>query len=200
MGMRHSVAAVLTIICLAATGAGGVAQAASLAPDTGTPTPIPGSPGKYVNPFTNPAWQPSRIDMGVDWIETKTLPVKAIGKAVILGAQNHAPWPGKHFIFYQLLNGTHAGDIVYVAEHLKDLVKAGTVVNPGQRIATAIPGYPWTEWGWADSYGSPRAFPCYKDGKSTHSGKEMARFLISLGAKLAAAAGTGPDTPSGRLC
>jgi hypothetical protein len=138
--------------------------------------------------------------MGVDWIEAKPLPVKAIGKAVILGAQNHASWPGKHFIYYQLLNGSHAGDVIYVAEHLKNLVKAGTVVKAGQRIATAVPGYPWTEWGWADAYGSPRALPCYKDGKATHSGKEMARFLISLGAKLATVAGTGSDSPTGRRC
>ncbi|HWD65487.1 MAG TPA: hypothetical protein VG405_09960 [Solirubrobacteraceae bacterium] len=198
--MRYSLAALLTTLCLVATAT--VAQASIPVPPGGTPTPTPdpSAPGHYINPVSNPAWQPSRVDMGIDWIETKKLPVKAIGKAVILGAQNHASWPGKHFIFYELLTGNHAGDIVYVAEHITNLVKAGTVVNPGQRIATAIPGYPWTEWGWADAYGSPRALSCYKEGKATHSGKEMARFLTSLGARLATAAGTGADTPTGRLC
>ena len=142
----------------------------------------------------------SRIDEGVDWIEGKSLPVKAIGEAVILGAQNHASWPGKHFIWYELLNGSHAGDIVYVAEHIKNLLPAGTIVSPGQRIATAVPGYPWTEWGWSTQYGSPRAFSCYKSGRATHSGREMARFLVSLGSHLATAAGTGPDAPAGRPC
>ena len=199
--MRYSVATVISIFCLAATGA--VAQADRIVHPANvptTPTPTVGGPGRYVNPFSNPAWQPSRVDMGVDWIETKDLPVKAIGKAVILGAQNHASWPGHHFIWYELLNGSHAGDIVYVAEHIKNLVRAGTVVNPGQRIATAIPGYPWTEWGWSTAYGSPRAFSCYKEGKATHSGKEMARFLVSLGARLAITASTGPDSPTGRFC
>lgn len=199
--MRYSVATVISIFCLAATGA--VAQADRIVHPANvptTPTPTVGGPGRYVNPFSNPAWQPSRVDMGVDWTETKDLPVKAIGKAVILGAQNHASWPGHHFIWYELLNGSHAGDIVYVAEHIKNLVRAGTVVNPGQRIATAIPGDPGTEWGWATAYGSPRAFSCYKEGKATHSGKEMARFLVSLGARLAITASTGPDSPTGRFC
>jgi hypothetical protein len=138
--------------------------------------------------------------MGVDWIESKRLPVKAIGKAVILGAQNHAGWPGHHIIWYQLLGGTHAGDIIYVAEHLKNLAKAGTVVKPGQQIATALPGYPWTEWGWADTYGSPRAYPCYKEGHATNSGREMARFMVTLGARLVTSAGAGANSPKGRRC
>lgn len=201
--MRLRLALVVSVLCLAASAA--IAQARRVAHPANIPvlpipfpTPTPG-PGRYIDPFSNPAWQPSRIDEGVDWIEGKVLPVKAIGKAVILGAENHAPWPGKHFIWYELLNGSHAGDIVYVAEHIKNLVKAGTIVNPGQRIATALPGYPWTEWGWATQYGSPRAFPCYKGGKATHSGREMARFLVSLGSPLATTAGTGPDSPTGRL-
>lgn len=179
-----------------------VAQATTPGAPGGTapPAPDPSTPGHYVNPFSDPAWQPSRIDMGVDWIETKPLPVRAIGQAVILGAQNHAPWPGKHYIFYELLTGSHAGDVVYVAEHIRNLVRAGTVVAPGQRIATAVPGYPWTEWGWADAYGSPRALPCYRNGRATHSGREMARFLISVGARLATAAGTSSDSPTGRRC
>lgn len=92
------------------------------------------------------------------------------------------------------------GDIVYVAEHLKNLVPVGTVVTAGQRIAAAVPGYPWTEWGWANAYGSPRALPCYKEGRVTNSGKEMARFLSSLGARLATTAGARPNQPAGRFC
>jgi hypothetical protein len=35
----------------------------------------------------------------------------AIGDAVILGSDSHdAGWPGGHFIWYRLLNGSHAGD------------------------------------------------------------------------------------------
>ena len=72
----------------------------------------------YVDPFTNPGWVPARTDMGVDWLVTRPLPVRAIGNAVILGSNSDdTGWPGGHFIWYRLLNGSHAGDIVYVAEH-----------------------------------------------------------------------------------
>jgi murein DD-endopeptidase MepM/ murein hydrolase activator NlpD len=110
----------------------------------------------YVNPFADPLWEPSRTDMGMDWVPVRKLPVLAVGDAVILGADNHSG-PGKHIIWYQLTDGSHAGDIIYVAEHLKNLARPGTVVRAGQQIALALPGYPWIETGWADQYGSPRA-------------------------------------------
>jgi hypothetical protein len=154
----------------------------------------------YINPFANPGWQPSRTDMGMDWVSVHRLSVLAIGNAVILGSDSHAPWPGHHLIWYRLLDGSHAGDIGYVAEHLTRLVPAGRTVRAGQQIAVALPGYPWTEWGWADQYGSPRAFPCYKEGMQTNSGKEMARFLESLGAATGEPPGKGSDQPTGKLC
>jgi hypothetical protein len=156
--------------------------------------------GRYVNPFTSSVWEPSRTDMGVDWVSVRKAPVLAIGDAVILGSQNNTGWPGGHLIWYQLTNGSHAGDIVYVAEHLKSLAKAGTKVRAGQQIATAIPGYPWTEWGWANANGSPRAYPCYHEGQKTNSGKEMARFMMSLGATVGDPPGKGANAPSGKLC
>jgi hypothetical protein len=156
--------------------------------------------GAYINPFTDPGWSPSRIDMGVDWIPAHKLPVRAIGDAVILGSSTHSGWPGGRFIWYQLLNGSHAGDIVYVAENLRQVLPAGTSVKAGQQIAVALPGYPWTEWGWANAYGETRAQPCYKDGTPTNSGREMARFLQSLGATLAEDPGSGSDAPTGKRC
>jgi hypothetical protein len=156
--------------------------------------------GNYINPFGDPAWSPSRIDMGVDWIPAHRLPVLAIGDAVILGSSAHSGWPGGRFIWYQLLNGSHAGDVVYVAENLRHVLPAGTTVKAGQQIAVALPGYPWTEWGWADAYGETRAQPCYKDGHPTNSGREMARFLQSLGATLMDNSGPGSDQPTGKRC
>lgn len=154
----------------------------------------------YIDPFTTSGWYPARTDMGVDWVATRPLPVLAIGDAVILGSDSHASWPGHRIIWYQLLNGTHAGDIVYVAEHLKHLLPAGTHVRAGQKIAEALPGYPYTEWGWADAYGSPRAYPCYHEGQQTRSGEEMARFMQSLGAQVADRPGRVADAPFGKLC
>lgn len=154
----------------------------------------------YINPFTDPGWSPSRTDMGVDWIPAHKEPVLAIGDAVILGSEWHSGWPGGRIIWYQLLNGSHAGDVIYVAENLRHLLPAGTTVKAGQQIAVALPGYPWTEWGWANADGETRAQPCYKDGRQTNSGKEMARFMESLGAPVGENPGPGPDQPSGKLC
>jgi hypothetical protein len=169
-------------------------------------SPLPKDPfgqgHSYVNPFADPAWSPARTDMGVDWIPAKPLPVLAIGDAVIIGSDSRdTGWPGNHFIFYALLNGSHAGDVIYVAEHLRAMVPTGTYVRAGQRIATAVPGSPYTEWGWATSYGETLAHSCYTfDGKKTAAGKEMARFMISLGAQVRDRPGQGPDKPQGGRC
>lgn len=190
---------IATVIALAVS----VASAQARVPQYGPPPP-PNPftrPHSYINPFINAAWGPARTDMGVDWIPAHKLPVRAIGDAVILGSDSHSDWPGGHIIWYQLLDGTHAGDIVYVAEHLKKLIPAGRIVRAGQRIAVALPGYPWTEWGWATEYGSPLAYPCYKiDGEQTAAGREMARFMTNLGAHVYDAPGHGPSYPLGRGC
>lgn len=90
---------------------------------------------------TASGWEPARTDMGVDWFVTRPLPVLAIGDAVILGSDsNDRGWPGSHFIWYQLLDGSHAGDVIYVAEHIKHLLPAGAHVRAGQKIAEALPG------------------------------------------------------------
>ncbi len=134
-----------------------------------------------MNPFAGHGWGPGRIDMGVDLAPLRREPVLAIGDAKILGSDSRSGWPGGHFIWYRLLDGDHAGDIIYVAEHLSKLAPAGTVVRAGTRIAVAHPGSPWTEWGWATHAGSTRAAPCYREGMATNSGREFARFLRSLG-------------------
>jgi hypothetical protein len=196
MGVRRTILAAALAIALSATGA--LARVPQYGPT------IPASPFShphpYVNPFTDPAWGKARTDMGVDWIPAHRLTVRAIGDAVILGSDSHAEWPGHHIIWYQLLDGSHAGDIVYVAEHLKKLVRAGSFVRAGQQIAVALPGYPWTEWGWATEYGSPVAYPCYTEGKQTTAGKEMARFMQNLGAHVYNRPGRGPSFPRLRRC
>jgi murein DD-endopeptidase MepM/ murein hydrolase activator NlpD len=155
----------------------------------------------YIDPFTAVGWQPNRTDMGVDWLVTRPLPVLAIGDAVIVGSDSHdGGWPGGHFIWYRLLDGTHAGDIIYVAEHLTHLLPAGIHVRAGQKIAEALPGGTGTEWGWAGADGETRAHPCYHEGEITHSGREMARFMKSLGAQVQERPGPGSDAPFGTLC
>jgi hypothetical protein len=158
-------------------------------------------PHPYVNPFADPAWLPARTDMGVDWLPKHRLPVLAFGDAVILGSNSHnTGWPGQHIIWYQLLDGSHAGDVIYVSEHLTSLAPVGKFVAAGQKIAVALPGSPYTEWGWANGIGAPLAGPCYHEGWKTRVGKEMARFMIELGATTRDKPGAGPDRPQGGHC
>ncbi len=191
-------------ICLCVLGLGALAAMPALAQGSphgpgNPPTPLKNG-ARYVDPLASQWWEPSRADMGMDWMPLQKLPVLAIGDAVVLGSSMHSGWPGGAFIWYELLDGSHAGDIVYVAEHLRNLAPAGKVVSAGQQIALALPGYPWTEWGWADQWGNARAAPCYKEGQATNSGKEMERFLVSLGAAFWDPPGRGAAAPVGKPC
>jgi hypothetical protein len=155
----------------------------------------------YVNPFSQGVWSPGRIDMGVDMIPEHREPILAIGAAEILGSTTRSGWPDGRYLWYQLLSGTHKGEIVYVAEHLRKLAPAGKRVDAGQRIATALPGYPYMETGWATESGSTRAAPCYKEGKATHSGKTFARFLYRVGLPhVLDVNAPGSAHPTGKLC
>ena len=87
---------------------------------------------------------------------------------------------------------TRAGRVaLVVTEAMTNLVRRGATVPAGHRIATALPQGTGTEWGWATRSGSPRAAPCYHEGMRTNSGKEMARFMQSLGAQVYDAPGRG---------
>ena len=156
--------------------------------------------GKYVNPFKHQSWYAGRIDMGVDYMPNHRYPVRAIGKAKILGSDSHSGWPGGHFLWYKLLRGDHKGTIIYVAETLKKLAPAGTKVGPGDTIAKALPRGTGIEMGWANKRGEPRAARCYSEGMKTHSGREMARFLNELGADVVSKAKSAPDYPKGPRC
>ena len=96
----------------------------------------------YVNPFSQGSWSPGRIDMGVDMIPDHREPIRAIGAAKILGSTSQSGWPGGRYLWYQLISGSHKGEVVYVAEHLRKLVPAGRRVDAGQRVATALPDPP----------------------------------------------------------
>jgi hypothetical protein len=167
---------------------------------TGSNCPTGGGGGKYINPFKHQSWYAGRIDMGVDYMPNHRYPVRAIGKAKILGSDSHSGWPGGHFLWYKLLRGDHKGDIIFVAETLKKLAPAGTKVGPGDTIAKALPSGTGIEMGWANKRGETRAARCYSEGMKTHSGREMARFLNELGADVVSKAKSAPDYPTGPRC
>jgi hypothetical protein len=187
--------AAMVAITLTASALAGVALAGSGGTGAGT-----GDSGKYVNPLKSKRWIAGRIDMGVDYSATRHTPVVAIGDAKIKGADRNSGWPGGHYLWYKLLNGDHRGDYIYVAEELKKMKHAGARVDAGEKIAVAKRGGSGTEWGWAKKDGQPRASGCYSEGMKTNSGKEMNRFLDSLGAPVADKLNPGPDYPTGKRC
>lgn len=136
-----------------------------------------GAPPGYVYPF-GPNATTGRIDQGQDFGGTG--PIRAIGRAKIvrLGAPG---WPGGNGVLYKLLEGPYAGRHVFVYEGIKPSVRAGQIVAAGQTIGSLIPGSSTgIEIGWADANGVPISHGEYTEGKETHGGKAMAKFLSGL--------------------
>jgi hypothetical protein len=153
----------------------------------------------YVNPLAGQAWGLARTDQGVDYLPDVPEPVRAIGPSLVVFSSTSTGWPGGAFISYRLTSGQAAGAVVYVAEHLTGLLPAGTTVSAGSTIATAWPGYPWTEWGWATCSGDlPAAqYDGAPDGTPMAGGLAFARFMRELGAGTAQDPGSGSDVVRG---
>jgi hypothetical protein len=155
----------------------------------------------YINPIQPGLWAPARTDQGVDWLPLQpNTPVLAIGAGVVTFSSLHSYWVGGGNITYKLTAGPKAGLYIYVAEHLTSLLPVGSVITPGEVIAIAQPGYPWTEWGWAKPPGTGSYAPAVPyseqpDGKPTQGGLAMARFFRELGATTLQDPGSGLDIP-----
>lgn len=163
--------------------------------------PAAGAPAQaaYVNPLAGQQWELARTDQGVDYKPAVPEPVKAVGAGIVIYSSTaDCPpygWPGCAVIGYRLTAGPKAGAVVFVAEHLEGLLPAGTRLWPGRPIATALPGYPWTEWGWANCRGSGPAasYDGAPDGTPMPGGLAFARFMRETGAGSAQDPGAGPD-------
>jgi murein DD-endopeptidase MepM/ murein hydrolase activator NlpD len=158
-----------------------------------------GGAAGYVNPLAGQRWTLARTDQGVDYQPAVPEPVRAIGAGVVVYSSTAdcppSGWPACAVIGYRLTSGPKAGHVIYVAEHLSGLLPRGASVRAGARIATALPGYPWTEWGWADCTGSAPAvhYNGAADGTPMPGGLAFARFMRELGAATAQDPGPGPD-------
>ncbi len=164
-------------------------------PDTGQMScRVLNPPPACIDPFTDAGWIPERTDQGVDYGAAQQLPVRAICDGTILSTANVPGWPGYTWLYYKLTSGPFAGKCVYVAENLVNPLPVGTHVKAGQVIATALPGGPGTEWGWAQGIGTPSVpYGSLPDGTPTEGGKAFARFLRSLDAPTLEDPGAGPS-------
>jgi hypothetical protein len=187
------VAIAILAALLAASRAGAVTHlGAAPARDTAA------APAGYVNPLAGERWALARTDQGVDYRPRVPEPVRAIGAGTVVFSSTayclpHG-WPGCAEIAYKLTGGPAAGNVVYVAEHLTGLLRQGSF-KAGAVIATALPGYPWTEWGWArcDGTGPAVRYNGAPDGTPMPGGLAFARFMRELGAGTAQDPGPGPD-------
>jgi hypothetical protein len=150
----------------------------------------------YVNPLAGGQWQAARTDQGVDYHPVVPEPVRAAGAGVVVySSTTDCGWPGCAVIGYRLTAGPKAGDVIYVAEHLTGLLPDGATFGPGATVATALPGYPWIEMGWADCHGNAPVvhYNGAADGTPMAGGLAFARFMRELGAPTAMDPGPGPD-------
>jgi murein DD-endopeptidase MepM/ murein hydrolase activator NlpD len=144
---------------------------------------------EYVSPFLNATT--GRIDQGVDF--TGTGPIEAVGDAQIL--QTGAPgWPEGGGVLYQLLDGSRAGQVIYVFEGIQATVHAGQRVSAGQQVGVFVPGGS-IEMGFADTSGAPLSHNEYTEGVETVWGRKMAAFLSSIGGPSSLAPDLGQLSP-----
>jgi hypothetical protein len=112
--------------------------------------------GKYANPLANaPHTVAERIDMGVDYADPNPEPINAIGAATVTYAGPQGGGWQPNCVNYTLAQPpTPTERYVYVCEHITPTVHAGQSIQPGQPVATFIPGG-GIETGWAAAPGSP---------------------------------------------
>lgn len=164
------------------------ASASSTPPPSDTP-PVSSAAPAYVSPFTT-SYTIGRTDMGVDICLLAGAPIRAVGKAVVLGIDSDwytdpSTKKAEPYVWYELLTGPDAGQVVYVAEQIKLSVSAGQDLSAGQQIGTYAKTGTCIETGWGDPNGNgetlAQATTGYKEGQVTAAGVSFAKFLISLG-------------------
>jgi hypothetical protein len=136
----------------------------------------------YTNPLGGDWYVTQRTDQGVDFCLTRGEPVRAVGDGIVVGIKRD--WfEQQPYIWYQLLDGPHAGSYVYVAEQITRLPRVGTQLSAGQPIVYFNKSGTCIETGWSAANGQTlaQATTGYTEGQITSSGVAFAHFLISLG-------------------
>jgi murein DD-endopeptidase MepM/ murein hydrolase activator NlpD len=165
------------------------ASATPPTPAAPAPPPAVSAASAYVSPLTTP-YTVSRTDMGVDLCLPIGAPIDAVGSGVVLGVAKDwytDPATGKAepYVWYRLLRGPDAGQVVYVAEQINLLVTVGEALKPRQEIGTYAKSGTCIEMGWGDPKGTEatdaQVTTGYQEGEITKAGVSFAKFLISLG-------------------
>jgi hypothetical protein len=142
----------------------------------------------YIDPLRYvTVWE--RTDQGVDAQLPVGAPILAPSTVKILDIE--PDWyAGQPLVYFELLDGSDAGKVQYVAEQITDIVRPGTILQQGQPIARYAASGTGIEYGWSTPSGITLAVATtgYEEGEETPAGKNMRAWLNALGA------GAGPNT------
>jgi len=147
----------------------------------------------YINPLPDVTccgrWE--RTDQGVDATMPVGAPILAPSAVKILDVE--PDWyAGQPLVYFELLQGSYAGDVQYVAEQITDLQRPGTIIPQGGVIARFAKSGTGIEYGWSTPNGITLAMATsgYEEGQITPAGVSIRKWLNSLGA------GAGPAVPA----
>ncbi len=136
----------------------------------------------YIDPLRFVSvWE--RTDQGVD----ATLPVGApilAPCAVKILAIIPDWYAGQPLVYFELLAGSDAGSVQYVAEQITSIAKPGSILTQGQYIARFARSGTGIEYGWSTPNGTTLAVATsgYEEGEKTPAGRNMRNWLNRLGA------------------
>jgi hypothetical protein len=124
-----------------------------------------------------------RTDQGVDAQMPVGAPILAPCRVKILAVE--PDWyAGQPLVYFELLDGSYAGHVQYVAEQITDIARPGSILQQGQPIAKYAPRGTAIEYGWStpDGITLARATTGYEEGEITPAGQNMRGWLNKLGA------------------
>ena len=124
-----------------------------------------------------------RTDQGVDASMPIGAPILAPGPVKILAIEPNW-YAGQPLVYWELLNGSDAGKIQYVAEQITAIAQPGTIVPQGQPIARFAAHGTGIEFGWSTINGVTLATVTggYSEGQVTAAGRSIRAWLNVLGA------------------
>jgi hypothetical protein len=142
----------------------------------------------YINPLRYVTrWE--RTDQGVDATMSVGAPIMAPCRIKVLDIEP-GWYSGQPLVYFELLEGSDAGRVQYVAEQITDIAPPGSILEQGQPVARYAKTGTAIEYGWSTLSGITLAVATtgYEEGEITPAGRNMRAWLNALGA------GAGPDT------
>jgi hypothetical protein len=136
----------------------------------------------YIDPLRYvTVWE--RTDQGVDAQLPVGAPILAPCEVKILDIE--PDWyAGQPLVYFELLDGSDAGKVQYVAEEITKIAAPGSILAQGQVVARYAASGTAIEYGWSTINGITlaKATTGYEEGEITPAGRNMRDWLNSLGA------------------